>query len=90
MTTAMKKTNTATAASSKTQVVSSKTTGVNRKSTPIILFSYYLFFFLVLPTLLTPASAQTAYITNYGDNTVSVINVATNTVTATITVGTHL
>ncbi len=31
--------------------------------------------------------AQTAYITNNADNTVSVINVATNTVTATIPVG---
>ena len=31
--------------------------------------------------------AQTAYITNEGDNTVSVINVTTNTVVATITVG---
>ncbi len=31
--------------------------------------------------------AQTAYITNYGDNTVSVINVATNTVIDTIAVG---
>ena len=35
------------------------------------------------------AKAQTAYISNSGDNTVSVINVATNTVTATITVGTE-
>ena len=34
------------------------------------------------------SNAQTAYITNYGDNTVSVINVATNTVMATIAVGT--
>ena len=34
-------------------------------------------------------NAQTAYITNSGDSTVSVINVATNTVTATITVGTY-
>jgi len=33
--------------------------------------------------------AQTAYITNYSSNTVSVINVATNTVTATIPVGTE-
>ena len=32
-------------------------------------------------------AAQTAYITNYNDNTVSVINVATNTVMDTITVG---
>ncbi len=31
--------------------------------------------------------AQTAYITNWGDSTVSVINVATNTVIKTITVG---
>lgn len=39
--------------------------------------------------LLLPAAAdaQTAYITNYGDNTVSVIDTATNTVTATIPVG---
>ncbi len=34
-------------------------------------------------------NAQTAYITNLGDNTVSVINVATNIVRATITVGSH-
>jgi YVTN family beta-propeller protein len=34
------------------------------------------------------ANAQTGYITNWNDNTVSVINVATNTVTATIPVGT--
>src|ERR1017187_1160098 len=31
--------------------------------------------------------AQTAYITNTGSNTVSVINVATNTVTASISIG---
>ena len=31
--------------------------------------------------------AQNAYITNYGDNTVSVINTATNTVIAVVTVG---
>jgi len=35
------------------------------------------------------ANAQTAYITNDVDNTVSVIDVATNTVTATIPVGFH-
>jgi YVTN family beta-propeller protein len=33
--------------------------------------------------------AQNAYITNTGNNTVSVINTATNTVTATIAVGLH-
>ena len=32
---------------------------------------------------------QTAYVTNEGDNSVSVINVSTNTVTATIPVGTY-
>jgi YVTN family beta-propeller protein len=35
----------------------------------------------------TPAVAQNAYITNQGSNTVSVIDTATNTVTATIPVG---
>ena len=36
------------------------------------------------------ALAQTkAYVTNFGDNTVSVISTATNTVTATIPVGTN-
>jgi len=34
-------------------------------------------------------NAQTAYITNYGDSTVSVINVATNAVATTIKVGKH-
>ena len=35
------------------------------------------------------SSAQTAYITNSNDNTVSVIDVATNTVTNTIPVGNY-
>src|SRR5271170_2085904 len=47
-------------------------------------------FALSLACLFAPAStcAQNAYITNVGDNTVSVINTATNTVSATIVVGT--
>jgi YVTN family beta-propeller protein len=36
-----------------------------------------------------PALAQNAYITNSGDNTVSVVDTQANTVTATIPVGTH-
>ena len=44
---------------------------------------------LALASLLGSAQslAQNAYITNYGDNTVSVIATATNTVIATIPVG---
>src|ERR1035441_5837347 len=38
---------------------------------------------------LSKSIAQTAYITNNGTNTVSVIDVATNSVITTITVGTH-
>ena len=37
----------------------------------------------------TAASAQNAYIANTADNTISVINTATNIVIATITVGSH-
>jgi YVTN family beta-propeller protein len=44
-------------------------------------------FALILGT--APASAQKAYITNIGSDTVSVINTATNQVVDTITVGTH-
>src|SRR2546423_14883022 len=40
---------------------------------------------LMLASLI--GQGQTAYIANYGDNTVSVINVANNTVVDTITVG---
>jgi len=45
---------------------------------------------LALAWLVTaaPATAQQAYITNAGDGTVSVINTATDTVVATVTVGT--
>ena len=48
-------------------------------------------FALVLVCLLAPAAAraQNAYITNFNDGTVSVINTATNTVVATIPVGGH-
>jgi YVTN family beta-propeller protein len=44
---------------------------------------------LTLASLLAPASAraQNAYITNSGSSTVSVIDTATNTVSATIPVG---
>ena len=45
-------------------------------------------FIPILVIISFSVNAQTAYITNSDDNTVSVINVATNTVTATITVGT--
>jgi YVTN family beta-propeller protein len=45
---------------------------------------------LALAWLVAPAStlAQNAYITNTGSNTVSVIDTATDTVTASIPVGT--
>jgi YVTN family beta-propeller protein len=43
--------------------------------------------FITLQTL--NCIAQTAYITNNGANTVSVINVATNTVSTTIAVGSN-
>src|SRR5262249_57192675 len=48
-----------------------------------------LVFALSLACLFAPASAraQNAYITNSGDNTVSVIDTTNNTVAATITVG---
>ncbi|MCB0573626.1 MAG: beta-propeller fold lactonase family protein [Saprospiraceae bacterium] len=49
------------------------------------LFSFILFFCLAGGSLM----AQTAYVANFGSNTVSVINTATNTVTATINVGTN-
>jgi YVTN family beta-propeller protein len=80
MTTAMKKLTTAT-------VVSRKSTFVTRKPSPILPFSHSLFFFLAFFLLKFHAHAQTAYITNNGDSSVSVINVATNTVTATIHIG---
>ncbi|MGD0709589.1 MAG: T9SS type A sorting domain-containing protein [Bacteroidales bacterium] len=47
----------------------------------------YIVIMLAIIGLIT--NAQTAYITNSSSNTVSVINVATNTVTATIPVGTN-
>src|SRR5659263_191568 len=46
---------------------------------------------LVLASLLlvnSVSAAPYAYVTNYGSNTVSVIDMATNTVTATVNVGT--
>ena len=43
--------------------------------------------FILGAVLTFNCNAQTAYITNAGNNTVSVINVATNTVSATIPVG---
>jgi YVTN family beta-propeller protein len=45
---------------------------------------YILLFALIIIKI---ANAQTAYVTNAGSNSVSVVNVATNSVTATITVG---
>ena len=49
-----------------------------------------LFTILILLAIIgLSANAQTAYITNYSDNTVSVINVATNIVTASIHVGSN-
>lgn len=45
--------------------------------------------FILGAVLTFNSNAQTAYITNGDDNTVSVINVATNTVLKTIPVGTH-
>ncbi len=44
---------------------------------------------LVLALLPVGANAQNAYITNQGNGTVSVINTATNTVTATVPIGTQ-
>src|ERR1017187_5197584 len=46
-------------------------------------------FMLVLMLASITGICQTAYIPNEGEATVSVINVATNTVTATITVGNY-
>src|ERR1017187_4935941 len=46
-------------------------------------------FMLVLMLASITGICQTAYIPNEGEGTVSVINVATNTVTATITVGNY-
>src|SRR3990172_2332653 len=48
----------------------------------------FLLFFVMLVTLAHQAFADFAYVANNGTNTVSVINTATNTVVATITVGT--
>ena len=48
-----------------------------------------LFFTLTLALASMMGMAQTAYITNYNDNTVSVINVATNTVINTIKVSSN-
>ena len=55
-----------------------------KKQIIITSLSIFTFYFQLLTF---NCSAQTAYITNYGDNTVSVINVATNTVIDSITVG---
>ena len=49
-----------------------------------------LIFFILFAGLISFANAQTAYITNSYDNTVSVINVATNNVTTIIPVGSVL
>jgi len=46
-----------------------------------------IFIFTAVLTFCFSGSAQTAYITNNGTNTISVINVTTGTVTTTITVG---
>jgi YVTN family beta-propeller protein len=46
-----------------------------------------IYIILILAIICTGLKAQTAYITNEGDNTVSVINIGTNIVTAIINVG---
>ena len=48
-----------------------------------------LYIIVLLAIIGMRVNAQTAYITNYYSNNVSVINVTTNTVTATIPVGTE-
>ena len=46
-------------------------------------------FLLLLAVIGLSLKAQTAYITNHGSSTVSVINFVTNTVSATIPVGSN-
>ncbi len=45
---------------------------------------------MILMLVSIAGAAPFAYITNYGSNTVSVIDTATNNVTATVTVGQYL
>ena len=47
----------------------------------------FIFFISIIAIIGFSANAQTAYIPNCGDGTVSVINVATNTIATTIAVG---
>ena len=90
----MKKLTTATVVSRKSTVVSQQSSGVKRppcceagksKITGRVILLSLLTAYCLLPTAY--CFAQTAYIPNWGDNTLSVINITTNTVVDTIIVG---